>query len=197
MLVIGVTGGIGSGKSAVTDRFAEHGVTVVDADLAARVIVQPGKPALQSIAEHYGEGLILDNGELDRAALRTIIFADPEERHWLEALTHPLINEEIQAQIAAASSSYTILASPLLIETMQHQLVDRILVVDVPVELQIQRTVARDQNSEQQVRAIINSQASREERLAKADDVIVNDRGLSWLDQEVKRLHAFYLSLLD
>lgn len=197
MLVVGVTGGIGSGKSAVTDRFAERGICVVDADLAARVVVEPGKPALKEIAEHFGSHLISNDGTLDRAALRNVVFADAEERHWLEQLTHPLIGEEIVHQIQNSRSPYTIFVSPLLIETSQHALTDRILLVDVPVELQLQRTMARDNNSEEQVMAIIASQASREDRLARADDVIVNDKDLAHLDGEVSRLHDFYMQLAN
>lgn len=195
MLVVGVTGGIGSGKSAVTDRFAELNICVVDADVVARVVVEPGKPALRKIAEHFGSHLILENGALDRAALREIVFTDKEQRLWLERLTHPLIGEEITRQLQASQSPYTIFVSPLLIETSQHALADRILLVDVPVELQIKRTMARDNNNEDQVRAIIASQASREDRLRRADDVIVNDKDLAHLDREVARLHAFYLRL--
>lgn len=197
MLVIGVTGGIGSGKSAVTDRFAEHDICIVDADIAARVVVEPGKPALNRIAEHFGTHLITDDGSLDRAALRKIVFADKDQRLWLEQLTHPLIGEEIAHQIQNSRSPYTIFVSPLLIETSQQALADRILLVDVPVELQIERTMSRDKNSEEQVRAIIASQASREQRLERADDVIVNDKDLAHLDSEVARLHAFYLQLVD
>lgn len=195
MLVIGVTGGIGSGKSAVTDRFAGHGIVVVDADLAARVVVEAGKPALSAIAEHFGEHFIQADGQLDRAELRKAVFADEAERKWLEQLTHPLIGEEITAQLEKSESAYTIFVSPLLIETPQHHLADRILLVDVPVEVQIERTMSRDDNDEAQVRAIIASQASREERLAKADDVISNDRDFAWLDSEVARLHQRYLEL--
>ncbi len=195
MLVIGVTGGIGSGKSAVTDRFAERGICVVDADLAARVVVEPGKPALQKIAEHFGPHLITENGSLDRAALRKIVFAEKEQRLWLEKLTHPLIGEEIVHQLQNSESAYTIFVSPLLIETSQHTLTDRILLIDVPVKLQLERTMARDNNSEEQVRAIMASQASREQRLKRADDVIVNDKDLVHLDKEVARLHDFYLQL--
>ncbi|MFK7731713.1 MAG: dephospho-CoA kinase [Pseudomonadales bacterium] len=197
MLVIGVTGGIGSGKSAVTDRFADHDICVVDADIAARVVVEPGKPALQAIEDYFGPHLITYDGALDRAALRKIVFEDKEQRLWLEQLTHPLIGEEIMLQIQSSISPYTIFVSPLLIETSQHALTDRILLVDVPVELQVERTIARDNNSEAQVRAIIASQASREDRLARADDVIVNDKDLAHLDKEVARLHEFYLQLAD
>jgi len=195
MFVVGVTGGIGSGKTAVTDRFSQLGITIVDADLASRVIVEPGRKALIEIAEHFGDDVLLRNGELDRAELRTRIFTDPAERAWLEQLTHPLIGAEITRQLQASTSPYTIFVSPLLIETTQAQLADRILLVDVPVDVQISRTMHRDANSEEQVRAIIASQASREERHAKADDIILNDQGLEWLDQEVARLHQYYLEL--
>ncbi|MEM8499545.1 MAG: dephospho-CoA kinase [Pseudomonadota bacterium] len=197
MLVVGVTGGIGSGKSAVTDRFAQREICVVDADLAARLVVEPGKPALKEIGEHFGLHLISGDGSLDRAALRKIVFSSSEERLWLEQLTHPLIGEEIVHQIQSSQSPYTIFVSPLLIETSQHALTDRILLVDVPVELQVQRTMARDNNSEEQVLAIIASQASRDDRLARADDVIVNDKDLAHLDRRVAQLHKFYLQLAE
>ncbi|MFK8021232.1 MAG: dephospho-CoA kinase [Pseudomonadales bacterium] len=195
MFVVGVTGGIGSGKTAVTDRFSQLGITIVDADLASRVIVEPGRTALIKIAEHFGDDILLESGELNRAELRSRIFSEPTEREWLEQLTHPLIGEEIARQLENSTSPYTIFVSPLLIETTQAQLTHRILLVDVPVEVQIARTMQRDDNSEEQVRAIIASQASREERHAKTDDIILNDQGLDWLDQEVARLHKLYLKL--
>ena len=194
-LVVGITGGIGSGKSAVTDQLARLGITIVDADLAARVVVEPGRPALAAIAEHFGADILLADGSLDRAALRARVFADPAEREWLEQLTHPLINAYIAEELAAAESPYAILAHPILIETRGTEGCDRILVVDVPEELQVSRTMERDDNPESQVRAIMAAQASREERLAAADDVIVNDRGLDHLDSEVARLHALYLDM--
>lgn len=195
MLVIGVTGGIGSGKTAATDRFQEHGITVVDADLASRVIVEPGRPALKAIADHFGPHLIAADGSLDRRALREIVFADPAQRKWLEQLTHPLIGQEIVSQIQASTSPYTILASPLLLESSQHQMASRVLVIDVPVELQIARTVTRDETTETGVKAIIAAQMSREERLSKADDVICNDQDLNHLHNEVDTLHQTYLQL--
>ncbi len=193
--VVGITGGIGSGKTAVSDRFAEQGITIVDADLAARAVVEPGQPALTAIAEHYGAHLLTAEGTLDRRALRDIVFADPEQRQWLEQLTHPLINQYLVDHLAAATSAYAMLASPLLAETGQSRHCHRVLVVDVPVELQVARTMARDDSDETQVRAIIKAQASREDRLALADDVIVNDQDLAHLDREVARLHEQYLNL--
>ena len=143
-LVVGITGGIGSGKSAVTQRFEQHGITVVDADLVARIVVAPGKPALAVIVEHFGTAMLQPDGTLDRAALRRRVFADDAERHWLERLTHPLIGQEIVDQLSASRSPYTILSSPLLLDTSQKALVDCVIVVDAPEELQLQRTVARD-----------------------------------------------------
>ncbi|MEZ3186787.1 dephospho-CoA kinase [Pseudomonas sp. LM13] len=193
--ILGLTGGIGSGKSAVAEHFANLGVHTVDADQAARWVVEPGRTALLQIAQHFGDGVLLPTGELNRAALRERIFADPAERQWLERLLHPLIRSEIADHLARADSPYAIMVSPLLIESGQYRTVDRVLVVDVPEMLQVARTVARDQASEGQVRAILKVQAAREERLRHADDVLVNDRDLSWLRSEVERLHHFYLQL--
>ena len=192
-LVVGITGGIGSGKSAVTSRFEEHGITVVDADLAARVIVEPGREALQAIAEHFGAGVIQADGSLDRAALRRIVFADPAERQWLERLTHPLIGREIQQQLAASTSPYTILSSPLLLETSQRKLADCLVVVDVPEAVQLQRTMTRDDNDEAQVRRIMAAQMPRKQRLEQADIVIDNSRSLAALDEVVAELHGEFL----
>ena len=194
-LIIGLTGGIGSGKSAVSDRFADLGIKIVDAGIASRVVVEPGKPALGKIAEHFGANILQDDGGLNRAALREKIFADPSERKWLESLLHPLINEYLFSELASAQSVYAILANPLLFETQQDKACTRILVVDVPVELQVSRTVARDNNSPEQVKAIIAAQISRDDRLAKADDVILNDRDLAHLDHETQRLHESYCAL--
>ena len=192
-LIVGITGGIGSGKSAVTQRFEQHGVTVVDADLVARVIVQPGRQALAEIARHFGQEIILADGTLDRAALRQRVFADDNERHWLEQLTHPLIGQEILDQISAATSPYTILSSPLLLETSQKNVVDCVVVVDVPEEIQLQRTVQRDDNDEAQVRRIMAAQMPRDDRLAQADIVIDNSRSLAALDSLVEELHKEFL----
>lgn len=193
--ILGLTGGIGSGKSAAAQHFIELGVHVVDADHAARWVVEPGRPALAQIAEHFGPDVLLADGALDRAALRTLIFENADERRWVEALLHPLIAEEIAHHLAQAQSAYAILVSPLLIESGQYAMTQRILVVDAPQHLQIERTLRRDQTSEQQVQAILKAQSSREDRLSHADDVVVNDRDLSWLHSEVERLHHFYLTL--
>jgi dephospho-CoA kinase len=195
MFVVGITGGIGSGKTAVSDRFEALGIRVVDADQASRWVVEPGRPALASIAEHFGDAVLAADGTLDRAALRKRVFADPEERRWLEALLHPLIAEEIRTALANAESPYAILVSPLLIESGQTEFVDRVLVVDVPETVQIERTMARDDNDEAQVRSIIAVQIERPARLAHADDVIENDGGLDALDARVAELHRRYLEL--
>lgn len=192
-LVVGVTGGIGSGKSAVTDRFERLGIVVVDADQAARVVVEPGRAALREIADHFGAGVIRADGTLDRAALRQRVFSDASERRWLEQLTHPLIGEEILAQLAAAGSAYSILSSPLLLETSQKALTDCVVVVDVPEALQLQRTMLRDDNDEAQVRRIMAAQMPREERLQGADIVIDNARPLRELDGVVQELHKEFL----
>ncbi|BAN46692.1 dephospho-CoA kinase [Metapseudomonas resinovorans] len=193
--ILGLTGGIGSGKSAVAAHFSELGVHLVDADHAARWVVEPGRPALAKIAEHFGSGVLQADGQLDRAALRQRIFADAEERRWLESLLHPLIGQEISQYLARAESPYAILVSPLLIESGQYRMTQRVLLVDAPEAAQLQRTMQRDNVPEAQVQAILKVQASREERLKHADDVLLNDRDLHWLQSEVERLHNFYLTL--
>ncbi|MET4695119.1 dephospho-CoA kinase [Endozoicomonas lisbonensis] len=194
-LVIGVTGGIGSGKTAVTDYFAALGITVVDADLAARVVVEPGQPALEKIAQRHQGILQAEDGSLDRRKLRDIIFASDSERVWLEQLLHPLIREQIITELKASVSPYSILASPLMIETNQHLLTDRVLVVDVPVELQIARTISRDNMTEEQTRSILAKQATREERREKADDIVDNSQSLEQLYPQLDKLHQQYLKL--
>lgn len=192
-LVVGVTGGIGSGKSEVTRRFEQLGITVVDADIAARTIVEPGGSALAAIAQHFGDAVILDDGNLNRAALRRKVFADESERHWLERLTHPLIGEEIRQQLAAARDPYSILSSPLLLETRQKELVDCVVVVDVPEAVQLERATLRDANSEEQIRRIMAAQMGRDQRLELADIVIDNSQPLAELDGLVSELHKEFL----
>jgi dephospho-CoA kinase len=195
MLKIGLTGGIGSGKTAATEHFQQLGITVVDADVVAREVVVPGTPALAQIVAHFGEQILDASGALDRAQLRQIIFSNPAEKSWLEALLHPLIREEILHQLNQASSPYVILVSPLLFETGQHLLVDRTLLIDAPETLQITRASARDNNSEQSIRNIIASQMPRAQKLAMADDVICNDRDLATLQANVVTQHQKYLEL--
>ena len=193
-LIVGITGGIGSGKSAVTARCEQKGIVVVDADVAARVVVEPGGPALQAIAEHFGPAVIREDGRLDRAALRALVFSNEDERRWLEQLTHPLIGQEIRDQVAASDSPYTILSSPLLLETSQRELVDIVVVVDVPEAVQLERTMARDDNDEAQVRRIMAAQMGRDERREQADVVIDNSRSLAELDGVVEELHKEFLA---
>ena len=188
--VVGLTGGIGSGKTAVTDRLQALGITIVDADLAARLIMEPGRPALAAVAERFGEDILLEDGSLDRAALRKIVFAEPEQRQWLEQLTHPLIGDEIASQLAASESAYTVLSSPLLLETRQREHCDLVVVVDVPEKIQLARTMERDDNDAAQVRRIMAAQLSRESRLAGADEVIDNSGSLEDLYRQVDALHA-------
>lgn len=194
LLVVGITGGIGSGKSAVTKLFEDLGVQVVDADIAARVIVEPGRPALAAIADHFGKEILQADGTLDRAALRQKVFSDNSERTWLEQLTHPLIGQEIVDQLEAVTSPYAIFASPLLLETSQRELVDLIAVVDVPEETQLKRTMTRDDNDEAQVKRIMAVQMKRDQRLELADIVIDNSGSLEQLESVVEELHGEFLA---
>ncbi len=195
-MIIGLTGGIGSGKSAAADRFAmQHGIHVVDADIKSRVVVEPGRPALASIVDRFGDTILLDNGALNRAALREQVFKEPEQRMWLEQLLHPLIRDEIQQDLASASSPYAILVSPLLIESGQYRMTDRVLVVDVPEAVQIARTASRDGVPAEQIQAIMQAQAKREDRLAQAHDIIRNDKDLAALHAQVDALHERYAAM--
>ena len=194
--VIGITGGIGSGKTAATDRFATHGIDVVDADLMSREVVKPGKPALAEIARRFGaDRILLTDGSLNRRALREIIFADPAQKSWLESLLHPLIRDEIVQRLAHCKPPYCLLVSPLLLETDQHKMCDRVLLVDAPENLQLSRTQARDGTTGSAVKAIMSTQLSREQRRAAADDIIVNDAGLDALHAAVDQQHKKYLEL--
>jgi dephospho-CoA kinase len=196
MRTIGITGGIGSGKTALTDYLAEKGITIVDADLAARVIVEPGRPALNAIFEHFGPELAQVDGSLDRAALRSIVFANPEARLWLEQLTHPLIGQEIQDQLAREAGPYRVLSSPLLLEGSQAALVDYVVVVDVPEALQVERASARDNNDPEQIKRIMAAQLTRNDRLAKADYVVDNSGDLNELYAQAEALHEHLLHLV-
>ena len=195
MFIVGLTGGIGSGKTAASDYFQQLGIEIVDADVVAREVVEPGQPALASIAENFGKDILLDDGTLNRQALRERVFSNPEEKVWLESLLHPLIGAEIDRQLAATASPYAMFVSPLLLDTQQHQRCHRIVVVDVPVETQVARASARDNNNEALIRAIISNQISREDRLAKADDVLRNDSDLANLHAQIDQLHRKYLEL--
>lgn len=191
--ILGLTGGIGSGKSAAAAAFAKLGVQVVDSDEAARVVVQSGQPALAQLVARYGADILAADGSLQRSALREIIFARPEERLWVEQLLHPLIRQHVDNQLAASTSAYAILMSPLLIESGRYKDVNSVLVVDVPEQLQRERVQRRDQLSQEQVSAIMQSQLAAEQRLAYADDVLVNNGSLQLLEQRVAALHEKYL----
>ncbi|MFA5632436.1 MAG: dephospho-CoA kinase [Porticoccaceae bacterium] len=195
MYVVGLTGGIGSGKSAVGNCFRELGIKVVDADQMSRRVVEPGMPALAEIARHFGDEILLADGALNRALLREKVFDNEAERLWLEALLHPLIKDATRQELESATSPYAVLESPLLLEMGQKATIDRLLVVDVPVEVQVERACRRDNNGEAQIRAIIAAQISREERLAQADDVIDNTCPVTALPEKVAQLHARYLEL--
>lgn len=236
MAIVGLTGGIGSGKSTVARLFGELGVHWVDADDVAREVVEPGTPALARIAGHFGDDILTADGALDRAKLRGIVFEKPEERKWLEGLLHPVIRDELTRQLRSplsdtsdrpgpspargegkvcsspspaggegkvcsgpspargegsfASIPYVLLVSPLLLETDQHELVDRIVVIDVPEETQIARTMARDTNSREQVERIIAAQMPRATRLERADAVIDNSQPLDDVKRQVHELHG-------
>lgn len=194
-MIVGLTGGIGSGKSEVSRRFQALGITVIDSDEVARQVVEPDSPALQTIAAHFGKNILNANGTLNRGQLRQIIFADAQEKIWLENFLHPIIRQETIRQLHLANSTYVILASPLLLETTQHQLVDRVLVIDADEELQLARASARDQNNREQIAKIMATQMSRADRRARADDIIYNHGDLAELDEQVKKLHAHYLTL--
>ncbi len=197
MFVIGLTGGIGSGKSTVASIFANLGIEVINADQLARDAVEPGSPTLATIAERYGDYILQEDGSLNRSLLREIVFADAREREWLERLTHPLIAQLMKDQLQAVSSPYAILESPLLIETDQKELVDRILVIDIVEETQLQRTLARDDSAEATIKAIINSQIPRKQRLEAADDVVDNSAKFEVTEREILRLHEQYLLMAN
>jgi dephospho-CoA kinase len=195
-LRIGLTGGIASGKSTVTQRFAELGVPVIDADVSARNVVERGKSGLEQVVRRFGPGVLDAHGNLDRPALRALIFDDSGSRQALDAILHPLIRADMEQKAATATGPYLVMAIPLLVEGGRaHDRVDRVLVVDVDEALQLQRVQARDGCSADQARAILASQASREARLAAADDVLRNSGSVADLRQAVDRLHEKFLHL--
>ncbi|MDF1781548.1 MAG: dephospho-CoA kinase [Alcanivoracaceae bacterium] len=195
MFVVGLTGGIGSGKTSASDYLASKGITIVDADLASRVVVQPGKPALNEISKRFGAHMIDASGSLNRPALREIVFSDKNALKDLEAITHPAIRDELLAQLHASTSPYTVLVSPLLLETNQHELTNRVLLIDAPELAQVERTVARDKVPTAQVESIMAAQMQRKTRQDKADDVLVNDDTLDALHAKLDAMHQRYLQL--
>jgi len=194
MYVVGLTGGIASGKTTVANLIAAKGISLVDADIVARKVVAIGSNGLAQISAHFGEQILLDDGSLNRALLREKIFSDSTNKQWLNNLLHPMIRAELLAQLAASKSLYTLLVVPLLVENNLTTLCDHVLVVDVKEQVQIDRTIFRDKVSLQQAKAILQSQATREERLAAADSVVENnDR--QQLEQDVAVLHQKFLEL--
>ena len=194
--VVGLTGGIGSGKSAAAEIFRACGIEVIDADTLAREVVEPGQPALSDIAAHFGSDLVTAEGYLDRAALRRIVFSNPEQRSWLESLLHPLIAELLQRRLNATKSPYAILESPLLLETEQYKLVERVLVIDVSEETQIDRAARRDGSDEEIIKSIIASQIDRAERIQRADDLVSNEESLEQLRESIEALHSKYMGMV-
>ena len=194
--IIGLTGGIGSGKTTVSDMFGELNIDIIDADIAARIVVQPGSKALIAIKAHFGAEFIDSNGQLNRAKLRSRIFSEANDKAWLNSLLHPLIRQEILAQIAQATSGYCILVAPLLLENNLHKLVNRVLVVNVDEASQVTRTIARDPSSAEEIKRIIASQMPSEQRLSFADDIINNqDASLESIRLQVISLDQKYHSL--
>jgi len=193
-LRVALTGGIASGKTTVANLFAALGVAVVDTDLLAREVVAPGSPLLPQIAAHFGDSVLLPDGSLDRAKLRERVFAEPAERHWLEQLTHPAIRALTDARCDSAAGRYVIIAIPLLVETQGTARFDRVLVVDCDPSIQLARLQARDGATREQAERMLAAQATRQQRLAVADDVIRNDGDLENLRGQVEKLHGAYLN---
>lgn len=196
-LTVGLTGGIASGKTTVADMFAAKGVAVIDTDVIARDVVRPGEPALDEIRREFGAEALRADGTLDRAAMRRLVFADPDRRRRLEAILHPRIRAAALEQARAATGPYQVIVVPLLVESPLRDSMTRVLVVDVPEEVQLERLLARDLDDPEQARRMIAAQASRDERLAIADDVIANDGDLEATRQQVDRMHERYLALAD
>ena len=203
--IVGLTGGIGSGKSTVSKLFYDLGIQVIDADTIARELVIPGSPCFQAIVDHFGNTVLEkkvetnaeSDGTLNRTHLRELIFNNENEKSWLENLLHPAIREEIDRQISESKSAYIILSVPLLIESDQYDFVDRVLVIDVPEKTQLERIKARDASSEKLIREIMASQVSRERRLAVADDTLDNSGSQDTLRQQVLLLHEHYLQIVN
>jgi len=190
---IGLTGGIACGKSTVANLFAALGITIVDTDLLAREVVAPGSPLLGEIGRHFGPAVLQKDGRLDRTALRARVFENPAERQWLEHLTHPAIRELTDARCESATGPYVMVAIPLLVETAGANRFDRVLVVDCDPELQLARLQARDGTTREQAARMLAAQATREQRLAVADDVIQNNGDIAALRDQVEKLHRQYL----
>lgn len=195
MIIIALTGGIGSGKSEVSRMFAQLGVPVIDTDVIARELVMPGRPAYQEIIHQFGEDLRQPDKTLNRSKLREIIFAVPEKRQQLEAILHPRIRQAVQAEIQALDAEYCIVVIPLLTEKGAYPFIDRVLVIDTDEQRQIERTMARDQQSREAVEQILRAQASRNQRLSLADDILENNDDLAALQRQVEQLDSKYRQL--
>tara|TARA_R110002051_G_scaffold279287_2_gene340729 strand:+ start:1151 stop:1780 length:630 start_codon:yes stop_codon:yes gene_type:complete len=191
--IVGLTGGIASGKTTVANLFAQYGIDLVDADVIAREVVSIGSDGLNAIKQHFGQGILLADNSLDRAALRAQVFNNPEQRLWLNNLLHPMIRQKMLDQVQASTSAYVIMVVPLLFENHLDSLVDTTLVVDIVPELQVSRTMQRDGVSKEQVEHILASQMTREQRLALADNIIDNQGEHEQLRSQVFRLHQQYL----
>ncbi len=194
---LGLTGGIASGKSTVAQRFQELGVPVIDADESARRVVAPGTAGLTAVVRRFGSHLLTDSGELDRRALRNLIFSDPARRRELESILHPLIRADMKSRADASPGPYLVMAIPLLVEGGALHRVDRILVVDVPEDVQLKRVMGRDGATLEQAHSILAAQASRETRIKAADDILLNAGTVPELRQSVDRLHESYLRLAE
>ncbi len=194
-LTIGLTGGIGSGKSAVSQLFADLGVPVIDTDRLSRELVQHGSPLLNKIKDYFGNEILLKSGELNRKQLRQIVFHDKAKKQWLEKLLHPEIKQLLFEQLKNISENYVVIVVPLLLENDSYNFIDRVLVVDCSESLQLNRAMARDKSSPDEIKKIITSQMPRSKRLQLADDIIVNEDTLESLEEKVIELHEKYQSL--
>ena len=195
MFTVGLTGGIGSGKTTIARFFLDQNIEVINADQVARKVVEPGTAALSRIKKRFGSEILINEETLNRPLLREKIFKDSNQRIWLESLLHPLIEEKITQLVESAVSQYVILESPLLLETKQHKLVNRILVVDVSPEIQLERAISRDGGSEATIKAIMNSQISRNDRISLADDIINNEQNFQSVQSRLIKFHQNYLNL--
>lgn len=197
MLIVGLTGGVSSGKSLAANFFAELGVPIVDTDLLAREVVIPNTPGYNAILQHYGDAILNSDKTIDRKKLKEIVFHNANERLWLENTIHPLIRELTKKRVDEISAPYCIVVIPLLVEKWPHPLINRVLVVDIKPELQLKRLIERDGCTTEIAQQIINSQATREQRLALADDVIENNHDIASLKAQVQNLNEHYLTLVQ
>lgn len=195
--ILGLTGGIGAGKTVISNALLDKGITIVDADVIARDVVALGTEGLNAISAHFGSDILDEDGKLNRAKLRAIIFSNENEKTWLNQLLHPMIRNEIRQQLKKATSRYVVLSAPLLFENKLDTYCDLSLLIDVPVSVQIQRTCARDSAEREQVESIIASQMSRKDKIQRADKVLDNDRRLQTVLKDLDDLHQYFLHLAD